>query len=145
MTLEHLAHREHNRQAAAQATVSNIIRSMRLLSTLDWGDFFESVSRVDRILRDDPAGAYSGMDFTTRDRYRHNIERIAKRTHADETGVAQSVIEFSEIYKDDERKNHIGYFLNADEGLTEFEHSFGYSPTWREHFVRFLRRRPTAF
>ena len=67
VTLEHLAHREHNRQAAAQSTVSNIIRSMRLLSTLDWRDFFESVSRVDRILRDDPAGAYSRMDFATRD------------------------------------------------------------------------------
>ena len=146
VTLEHLAHREHNRQAAAQVSVANIIRSMRLLSTLDWRDFFESVSRVDRILREhDPAGAYSGMDFATRDCYRHNIERIAKRTDTDEAGVAERAIEFSEKYRDDGRKNHIGYFLNTEEGLTEFERSFGYSPTWREHFVRFLRRRPTAF
>ncbi len=145
VTLEHLAHREHNRQAAAQSTVSNIIRSMRLLSTLDWRDFFESVSRVDRILLDDPAGAYSGMDFATRDCYRHNIERIAKRTDSDEKIVARRAVEFSAGQPNDQRKNHIGYFLNTDEGVVELEQSFGYSPTWREHFVRFLRRRPTVF
>ncbi len=145
VTLELLAHREHNRQAAAQVSVSNIITSMRLLSTLDWRDFFESVSRVDRVLREDPAGAYRGMDFATRDCYRHHVERIARRTRADEISVAQRVVEFSEKHADDPRKNHIGYFLNTDEGLKEFEFSFGYSPTWREHFVRLLRRRPTAF
>jgi len=145
VTLENLAHREHNRQAAAQVSVSNIITSMRLLSTLDWRDFFESVSRVDRILREDPAGAYGGMDFATRDCYRHNIERIAKRTDSDEKTVARRAVEFSANQIHDERKNHVGYFLNTDEGLTEFEHSFGYSPTWRERVVRFLRRRPTAF
>ena len=145
VTLEHLAHREHNRQAAAQATVSNIIRSMRLLSTLDWHDFFESVCRVDHILRDDPAGAYSGMDFATRDSYRHNIERIAKRTDSDEKIVARRAVEFSAGQPNDQRKNHIGYFLNTDEGLVELEHSFDYSPDLRERVVRFLHRRPTAF
>ena len=145
VTLENLAHREHNRQAAAQVSVANIITSMRLLSTLDWRDFFESVSRVDRVLGEDPAGAYRGMDFVTRDCYRHHIERIAKRTSADEITVAQRVVEFSAKQTDDERQKHIGYFLNADEGLSEFESSFNYSPTWREHFVRLLRRCPTAF
>ena len=145
VTLEHLAHREHNRQASAQISVANIIMSMRLLSTLDWRDFFESVSRVDRVLQEkDPAKAYGKMDFATRDCYRHHIERIAKRTRTDEIGVAQRVVEFSEKHQDDQRKNHIGYFLNTDKGLTEFENSFGYSPTLRENFVRFLRRRPTA-
>ena len=39
-TVEQLIHAEHQRQAAAQVTVGNIITSMRLLSTLDWNDFF---------------------------------------------------------------------------------------------------------
>jgi cyclic beta-1,2-glucan synthetase len=145
VTLELLAHREHNRQAAAQVSVSNIITSMRLLSTLDWRDFFESVSRVDRVLREDPAGAYDGMDFTTRDCYRHHIERIARRTKTDEIETARRVVEFSAGATDDERKKHIGYYLYTDEGLQEFENSFNYSPTFREHFVRTLRRRPTFF
>jgi hypothetical protein len=32
-------------------TVRNIITSMRLLSTLDWRDFFESVSLVEQVLQ----------------------------------------------------------------------------------------------
>src|SRR6185295_6276755 len=83
-TTEQIVHLEHQRQAAAQATVANIITSMRLLSTLDWRDFFEGVSLVDPILAQDPIGAYLLMDFATRDRYRHVIEKIAKRTGASE-------------------------------------------------------------
>jgi len=40
ITVEQMVHAEHQRQAAAQVTVGNIITSMRLLSTLDWNDFF---------------------------------------------------------------------------------------------------------
>ncbi|HEX3252034.1 MAG TPA: hypothetical protein VHS05_21535, partial [Pyrinomonadaceae bacterium] len=43
-SVEQIIHSEHQRQAAAQVTVGNIITSMRLLSTLDWNDFFEKVS-----------------------------------------------------------------------------------------------------
>ncbi len=145
VTLEHLAHREHKRQAAAQISVSNIITSMRLLSTMDWRDFFESVSRVDRVLREDPAGAYSEMDFATRNSYRRHVERIAKRTCLDEIKVARCAVEFSKKQTADERKNHIGYFLNTDEGLAELEHSFHCPLDSGERIKRFLRRQPTAF
>ena len=80
-SIEHFVHTEHQRQAATQVTVGNIITSMRLLSTLDWREFFETVTRLDPILAEDPIGAYSLMDFTTRDRYRHVIEEISKQTH----------------------------------------------------------------
>src|ERR1044072_4843464 len=46
LSTEQAVHLEHQRQAAAQVTVGNIITSMRLLSTLDWRDFFESVSLI---------------------------------------------------------------------------------------------------
>ena len=75
---------EHQRQAAAQVTVGNIITSMRLLSTLDWNDFFEKVSLIEPLLGKDPAGVYAQMEFASRDRYRHVIERISKRTRASE-------------------------------------------------------------
>jgi cyclic beta-1,2-glucan synthetase len=78
LTIDQIVHEEHHRQAAAQVTVGNIITSMRLLSTLDWKDFFETVSLIDPELAKDPAGVYSRMDFATRDRYLHVIERISK-------------------------------------------------------------------
>ncbi|MDQ2919272.1 MAG: hypothetical protein M3R10_05285, partial [Verrucomicrobiota bacterium] len=147
VTLENLAHREHNRQAAAQVSVANIITSMRLLSTLDWRDFFESVSRVDRVLREeDPANAYGKMDFATRDSYRHHIERIAKRTRIDEMKVARQAIEFATANPStDERRRHVGFYLHIEEGLAMLEHSVNCSRNLRERVECLLHCRPTAF
>ena len=69
---------EQQRLAANQVSIGNSITSMRLISALDWALFFERVSLVEQILRQDPAGVYPQMDFATRDRYRHKIERMAK-------------------------------------------------------------------
>ena len=69
---------EHQREAADQLAIGNIITSMRLLSSIDWPLFFERVSLVEQILREDPAGAYARMDFPTRDRYRHSVEQLAR-------------------------------------------------------------------
>ena len=96
VTIEQIIHAEHQRQAATQVTVGNIITSMRLLSTLDWRDFFESVSLIEPLLGADPAGAYSKMEFATRDRYRHVIERISKRTKSNELEVARVTVELAE-------------------------------------------------
>src|SRR6185503_7715215 len=41
---------EHQRQAAMNVTVRNVITSMSLMSALDWAAFFESVSLVDEVL-----------------------------------------------------------------------------------------------
>ena len=38
------------------------------------------MSVVERTLREDPAGVYAAMDFATRDRYRHVVEPIARRS-----------------------------------------------------------------
>ena len=95
-SIEQIIHAEHQRQAATQVTVGNIITSMRLLSTLDWRDFFESVSLIEPLLGEDPAGAYSKMEFATRDRYRHVIERISKRTRSDELEIARTAVELAE-------------------------------------------------
>jgi cyclic beta-1,2-glucan synthetase len=51
VNLEQIVHSEHQRQAAAQVTVGNIITSMRLLSTLDWREFFEKVSLIEPAAR----------------------------------------------------------------------------------------------
>ena len=68
---------------------------MRLLSTLDWNDFFESVSLIEPLLGKDPAGVYSQMEFASRDRYRHVIERISKRTRANELAMARAAVKLA--------------------------------------------------
>ena len=100
LSIEKIVRDEHRRQAAAQVTVGNIITSMRLLSTLDWRDFFETVSLIDPELAKDPAGVYSRMDFATRDRYRHMIERVSKRTKKSELEIAQRALALAEAAND---------------------------------------------
>jgi cyclic beta-1,2-glucan synthetase len=143
---EQLVHLEHQRQATAQVTVGNIITSMRLLSTLDWRDFFEDVSLVDPILTKDPVGAYAPMEFASRDRYRHVIERIAKRTRVDELEVARRAVhlaaEAQATQSEDTRRAHIGYYL-IDDGVSELEREFDYRPRPSEKFTRAIFRHPT--
>ncbi|MDQ1728545.1 MAG: cyclic beta,2-glucan synthetase [Pyrinomonadaceae bacterium] len=150
-SIEEIIHAEHQRQAATQVTVGNIITSMRLLSTLDWRDFFESVSLIEPLLAADPAGAYAKMEFTTRDRYRHVIERISKRTRSDELEIAKAAIEFAAEAITTESANsadsylsaapaaHVGYYL-VDEGLSQLEQKFAYRPRPGERLRRFILR-----
>src|SRR5436190_2206699 len=79
-TVEDAIRAEGQSQASEQAGMANLIGSLRLISTFDWSDFFESVSHVEQVLQRDPAGVYGRMDFRSRDRYRHAIEELAVPT-----------------------------------------------------------------
>ncbi|HTG94315.1 MAG TPA: hypothetical protein VL866_17095, partial [Pyrinomonadaceae bacterium] len=149
-TIEQIIHAEHQRQAATQVTVGNIITSMRLLSTLDWRDFFESVSLIDPLLGKDPAGAYSRMEFQSRDRYRHVIEKISKRTHTNELEIAGAVVKFaadsakkSDEHEEPRRETHVGFYL-VEDGLQQLEAAFRYRAPLGERLRRFLLRHATG-
>jgi cyclic beta-1,2-glucan synthetase len=142
LSLEQVIHEEHHRQAAAQVTVGNIITSMRLLSTLDWKDFFETVSLIDPELGRDPAAVYRRMDFATRDRYRHVIERISRRANKSELEVAQAVLRLAEearVANEDQAHWHVGYFL-IDKGVLRLENKVGYRPRLSERALRATQR-----
>ena len=147
-TIEQLVQSAHHRQAAAQVTVGNIITSMRLLSTLDWPDFVESVSLSEPILGADPALAYLAMDFATRDRYRHVIERIARRTGAGELEVARRSVELAEdahtLHPQHPGQAHVGYYL-IGEGRADLERAFSYRPALVERAQRIALRHPALF
>jgi cyclic beta-1,2-glucan glucanotransferase len=143
-SVEQIIHLEHQRQAAAQVTVGNIITSMRLLSTLDWNDFFEKVSLIEPLLGKDPGGVYSRMEFASRDRYRHVVERISKRTRASELKIAQAAIDLAAKADENSRpQRHVGYYL-IDDGLHRLESTFNYKTRPTEQLRRFLLRHSTG-
>ena len=131
---------EHQREAADQLAIGNAITSMRLLSSIDWTLFFERVSLVDRVLRDDPAGAYAAMDFPTRDRYRHSVEEVAKRTGRQESEVAALAVDLARgALREDpshDRRHHVGYYL-ISRGRFRLEQDVSYKPRVRERLARF--------
>jgi len=135
---------EQQRLAMNQVTIGNLITSMRLISALDWSVFFERVSLVEQLLRQDPTGVYAAMDFATRDRYRHVVEHLAKRAGHDETHVAAAALDAAQRAERQEplnwRRRHIGYYL-IDAGRPALERALAYRPRWNEQAVRFCKRR----
>jgi cyclic beta-1,2-glucan synthetase len=110
-----LVNAENKKQTADQASISNSIGSLRLLGTLDWRDFVETNSIVERTLREDNGGVYGLMDFRTRDRYRHVVELIARQSRSSEQDIAAIAIQLTKqpaaSYHGDERMAHVGYYL----------------------------------
>ncbi|WP_374710494.1 GH36-type glycosyl hydrolase domain-containing protein [Massilia pseudoviolaceinigra] len=117
LTIEQQIQAEIGQQAADQVSISNSIGSLRFLGTMDWQEFVETMSAVEQTLRLDPAGTYGKMDFSTRDNYRHVIEKLAKRSDFTEVQVAETALELALANRSpaagglDERTRHIGYYL----------------------------------
>src|SRR2546428_6771485 len=116
---------EHQRQAAMNVTVRNIIMSMRLMSALDWTEFFETVSLVDAVLRTAPN--YAVLDFATRDAYRHAVEELARGSDRPELDVAREAVARAQRpdTDDDDRRNDPGFHLIGN-GRMAFELALGY-------------------
>jgi cyclic beta-1,2-glucan synthetase len=92
-TSEAVIRSEYQREATEQASMGNSISSLRLCASLDWSRFVERVSAVDHILRRDPSGDYTRMDFGSRDSYRHAVEELAAPTGEAQVSVSLRAIE----------------------------------------------------
>jgi hypothetical protein len=73
------------------------------------------MSVVEQKLREDPGRVYGNMDFLTRDRYRHAVEKLAKESLLSEAEVARRAIQLaheSATSNDAEpRTSHVGFYL----------------------------------
>ncbi|MHB9031975.1 MAG: GH36-type glycosyl hydrolase domain-containing protein, partial [Anaerolineae bacterium] len=122
--------------------VANIIISLRAVSEQDWDDFIEASSRLEQILRQDPAGIYAEMDFETRDLYRKKIEALALKTERGEVSLAETLLELA---RQDAKPHgtgqatHIGEFL-FNPRAAELEAHLGYRLTPKEAIGRWLGR-----
>ncbi len=123
-TIELLVQSESQQQAADQVSISNSIGGLRFLGAMDWREFVERMSVVEHILREDPDGVYGKMDFATRDRYRHVVEKIAKKSRLSESDVARKAIQSAREAPtgegSGERAAHVGFYL-IDKGLPQLE------------------------
>ncbi len=139
LTAEDAVRTEHQRQAATQLSVGNVITSLRLCATLDWSQYFESVSLVEQILKRDPANVHSGMDFLSRDRYRQAVEELAEASGESQLRVALRAVESArqaaEGASPATRAAHVGYHL-IGKGRRDLETDLAYHPS----LIKRLRR-----
>ena len=123
LTTEDLVRAEGQSQAADQVSIGNSINSLRFLDSSDWRQFVGEQSLVEHTLADDPSGIYARMDFATRDRYRHAVEGIARRSQLTEYDVARKAVQLAEHHAREapaDRAAHVGYFL-VDRGRPTLE------------------------
>lgn len=158
-------------EVADADVVARCIPSLRLLATQDWKLFFEHVSQVEHILRDDPVGIYAHMDFDTRNHYRTVIEELAWATGQAEVDIAHAAVEMAAghlapaqtdpvptsthppgVPPDGAewaglalpRAAHVGFYL-VDAGLAQLETRFNYRPTGLVALRRAILTQPTLF
>ena len=134
---------------ANESIVVNCFLSLRLLSAIDWKAFFEQTSRVEQILRNDPAEIYAGMDFDTRNSYRSVIEELARHSNLSEEATAQAAIELCRNppgafqFRSVIRQTHVGFYL-VDEGRSALEKRLNYQPGLGVRLRGWFLARPTA-
>ncbi|MHB8094179.1 MAG: GH36-type glycosyl hydrolase domain-containing protein [Candidatus Aminicenantales bacterium] len=147
MASEDAIRSEHQRQAAAQVTVANVITSLRLCSALDWSQYVEAVSLVERVLQRDPAGAYGSMDFLSRDRYRQAVEEISEPSGEAQLQVALRAVESARQAADSgqaaDRAAHVGHHL-VGKGRDNLEIDVAFRPGFGRRVRRFIFAHATA-
>ena len=141
-TADEIVRAEHQQQAAMSVTVRNIITSMRLTSSYDWHDFFESVSLVDEILC--KGSNFGDMDFATRDHYRRAVEDLSRGSKLTEIEVAERAVFRAQRAQTEasgngqphqERKTDPGYYL-ISRGRQVFEREIGFKITFKRRLLR---------
>ena len=120
--------------------VGRAISNLRIIASISWKDLFCRTSRVEAILREDPAHLYQRMDFETRDAYRRAVEQLARNSPHSEMEVAQRAVACArQAVGGSLRRTDVGYWL-VDEGAEEFERLIGCRPQLRRRASRWLFR-----
>ena len=105
-TIDEAIEREHNEITTTTRLISNAITSLKTVGITNWGEVIVDVNRIDETLKLDYTNEYYKCDFKTKNRYRNNVVRLAKKYNLSEMYVAKKAVECSEVYKE-----HVGHFL----------------------------------
>ena len=89
-TPEQVVSNEHLRQGSATVSVSNIITSLRMITSVDWAEVFETISLVDKMLDHDPL--FHQMDFSSRNLFRNAVETLARNSKFSELEIAHRAL-----------------------------------------------------
>jgi cyclic beta-1,2-glucan synthetase len=134
------------------AGIGACIRSLREIGETSWKEIIEPLVVFDQVLRRDPARAYPGMDFESRELYRKKIVEIAEHCDFTEMEVAQCVLKFARSAEQTEllsariklRRSHVGYYLLA-EGRDLLYDEVKLRSSIGNRIQSFLRRHPDDF
>jgi cyclic beta-1,2-glucan synthetase len=119
--------------ATAVPGVGACVRSLSSVGQASWKDVLEPLIMFDRILREDPAGAYVRMEFDSRELYRTRLAKIAETSEATEMDVARAALALARQTRQPNidnprvalRESHIGFYL-LDRGAKALQQKVGF-------------------
>ena len=112
MELSEVIQKEHFDIALRKIAAGNCITSIKSLSRMNMTEIFEEINGVEDILKQDPAGIYDKMDYTTKEAYRNAIKEISKKTKISELYISKKCLSLSQ--KGERKQSHIGYYLISE-------------------------------
>jgi len=111
LSLEEISISEHNYEAVQKVSIGNAILSLKYISDINWNELFNSISKVEKKLLEEPSGIFEKMDVESKNFYRARIEKIAKSFRVSEIHVAKKANELANKNIGKEKEGHIGYYL----------------------------------
>lgn len=127
---EATAQKEHNVQAVHTVSMGNCIASLKYISSVNWPGIFESISFLEKILKQDPDGTYQQMDINSRNHYKVQIGALAKIHRVSELHIAQEAVELAReamaevtevsAQRADRKRCHVGWYI-VGKGLKTLE------------------------
>ena len=110
-------------------------RSLRSIANTEWASLIEPLIAIDTWLSQDPAGAFTLMDFDTREIYRVKVAYLARHSDFTEMQVAKHAldlaVEGAQLTFNDPRMHrrvsHIGYYL-IDKGFPQLASRVNFHP-----------------
>lgn len=126
---------EHQTLSSGNVTTGNIIRGLRHINDVNWTIWFESISKVDALLRE--RTNLAELDFASRNQYRQAIEKLARRSNLTEYEVADRATRLTGWTPERGRAeptegdapNDIGFFLIGNR-RSELETAIGYTASF---------------
>lgn len=133
-----LVQQENARESREGIEAAATFAALRTVPKLDVKTIFDRVSRLERILRQDPAGVYPLSDFSTRDFARQRIARIASQSSLDEAAVAELALDCARQAAASPQ-DQVLYFA-IGQGSHELEARAKSKPSLRQSALRFIQK-----
>ncbi|MFZ0967498.1 MAG: glucoamylase family protein [Candidatus Acidiferrales bacterium] len=127
-----------------------LVATLRCIMDTDWREIFEAVSATGRILSEDPAGAYEGMDAEGRESYCRIVAEFSAKSNWSEAQIARKVVALAVAphavseARARERRSHVGYYL-ANDGQKILKKAIGARSTIIERVRGIILRWPELF
>ena len=104
---------DHELSTQLNEKLSAVIHSLKDMEKVDFEKWFKSVSNLESLLNNDPAGIYPGMSEMTKSQYRKRTEQLSVKFKQNEITVAQNALNSAKSATELPQK-HIGHWLYND-------------------------------